>query len=68
MLTYQSLEAVSCIYFDGMGAALAGTGQLDSQMAFVCNDTTGLPPVDSGRPVNPMFDERGRARGLCKWV
>ena len=34
MLTYQSLKPVSCIYFDGMSAALAGTGQLDSQMVF----------------------------------
>ena len=30
MLTYQSVKPLRCIYFDGMSASLAGTGQLDS--------------------------------------
>ena len=68
MLIYQSMKPVKCLYFDGMSAALMGTGQLDSQMAFLYGNTTGPGQLEPGRPGAGIFDELGRARGLCKWV
>jgi hypothetical protein len=68
MLTYQSVKPIKCLYFDGMSAALMGTGQLDSQMVFLYGNTTGPPPPGLGRPGFGIFDELARARGLCKWV
>lgn len=65
MLTYQSVQSVKCLYFDGMSAALMGTGQLDAQMVFLYGNTTG-PPPEPGQPNFGMFDELARARGLCK--
>jgi hypothetical protein len=68
MLTYQSVKPVKCLYFDGMSAALMGTGELDAQMVFLYGNTTGPPLPDAGWPGSRVFDEIGRARGLCKWV
>ena len=68
MLTYQSVKPISCLYFDGMSAALMGTGQLDSQMVFLYGNTTGPPPPEMRRPISGIFDELERAHHLCKWV
>ena len=67
MLTYQTVKAVSCLYFDGMSAALMGTGQLDSQMVFLYGNTSG-PSTPGPGHLNPLRDEYARASGLCKWV
>ena len=37
-------------------------------MVFLYGNTTGITPPESARSGNPIFDEYGRARGLCKWV
>lgn len=68
MLTYQSVKPVKCLYFDGMSAALMGTGQLDSQMVFLYGNTTGPPPAGLRPPGFGIFGELERARGLCQWV
>ncbi|KIW57323.1 hypothetical protein PV05_05888 [Exophiala xenobiotica] len=66
LLTYQNVKPVQCLYFDGMSAALMGTGPLDSQMVFLCGNTTcSLGGNETWRGV---FDEYSRATALCDWV
>ncbi|EXJ72479.1 uncharacterized protein A1O5_04984 [Cladophialophora psammophila CBS 110553] len=66
LLTYQNVRPARCLYFDGMSAALMGTGPLDSQMVFLCGNTTCS--LGSGDPWRSLFDEYSRATALCDWV
>jgi len=66
MLTYQNVKPVHCLYFDGMSAALMGTGPLDSQMVFLCGNATCS--VGNNEPWRGIFDEYSRATALCDWV
>jgi hypothetical protein len=68
MLTYQSVKPIGCLYFDGMSAALAGTGQLDSQMVFLYGNTTGPSQSEPAEPGSGLFGELRRAQSLCQWV
>src|SRR5271163_2617970 len=68
MLTYQSVKPIGCLYFDGMSAALMGTGQLDSQMVFLDGNTTGPSQPEPAGPGPGVFGELGRAQRLCQWV
>jgi hypothetical protein len=68
MLTYQSVKPIGCLYFDGMSAALMGTGQLDSQMVFLYGNTTGPSQPEPAGPGPGVFGELGRAQRLCQWV
>ncbi len=65
MLTYQTVKPVQCLYFDGMSASLEGTGQLDSQMVFLCGNVYCHFPSGDWQFLG---DEYGRARGLCTWI
>ncbi|KIW87094.1 uncharacterized protein Z519_12205 [Cladophialophora bantiana CBS 173.52] len=66
LLTYQNMRPAHCLYFDGMSAALMGTGPLDSQMVFLCGNTT----CSQGRNETwrGLLDEYSRATALCDWV
>ncbi|KAK7890406.1 hypothetical protein LTR67_008292 [Exophiala xenobiotica] len=66
LLTYQNMKPVQCLYFDGMSAALMGTGPLDSQMVFLCGNTTCS--LGSNETWRGVFDEYSRATALCDWV
>ncbi|KAK5199242.1 hypothetical protein LTR47_004058 [Exophiala xenobiotica] len=66
LLTYQNMKRVQCLYFDGMSAALMGTGPLDSQMVFLCGNTTCS--LGSNETWRGVFDEYSRATALCDWV
>ena len=68
MLTYQSVKPIGCLYFDGMSAALMGTGQLDSQMVFLYGNTTGPSQSEPAGPGAGVFGEWVRAQRLCQWV
>src|SRR5271163_2903916 len=68
MLTYQSVKPIGCLYFDGMSAALMGTGQLDSQMVFLDGNTTGPSQPEPAGPGPGVFGELERAQRLCQWV
>lgn len=67
LLTYQNVKPVQCLYFDGMSAALMGTGSLDSQMVFLCGNTT-CSFGDDNEPWRGIFDEYARATALCNWI
>ncbi|OAP61335.1 hypothetical protein AYL99_03538 [Fonsecaea erecta] len=67
LLTYQNVRPVPCLYFDGMSAALMGTGPLDSQMVFLCGNTTCSEEGGNGT-WRSLFDEYARAAALCQWV
>ncbi|KIW27497.1 uncharacterized protein PV07_07231 [Cladophialophora immunda] len=66
LLTYQNVRPVQCLYFDGMSAALMGTGPLDSQMVFLCGNTTCSEGANG--TWHSLFDEYARAMALCEWV
>ncbi|KAI1608270.1 hypothetical protein EDD36DRAFT_109126 [Exophiala viscosa] len=66
LLTYQNVKPVQCLYFDGMSAALMGSGPLDSQMVFLCGNTTCSLGGDD--PWHGIMDEYARAGALCHWV
>ncbi|KAK5310787.1 hypothetical protein LTR93_011942 [Exophiala xenobiotica] len=66
LLTYQNVKPVQCLYFDGMSAALMGDGPLDSQMVFLCGNTTCA--LGSDQPWRGIMDEYARATALCDWV
>ncbi|KIX96745.1 uncharacterized protein Z520_07464 [Fonsecaea multimorphosa CBS 102226] len=65
LLTYQNVRPVQALYFDGMSAALMGSGPLDSQMVFLCGNTTCS---SGGEGWRGLFDEYARATALCDWV
>jgi hypothetical protein len=67
MLTYQSVKPIGCLYFDGMSAAMMGTGQLNSQMVFLYGNTTGPSQPEPAGPGPGVFGELGRAQRLCQW-
>jgi hypothetical protein len=68
MLTYQSVKPIGCLYFDGMGAALMGTGHLDLQMVFLYDNTTNLSHSEPAGPGAGVLGELRRAERLCHWV
>lgn len=59
ILTYQSVKPIGCLYFDGMSAALMGTGQLDSQMVFLYGNTTGPSQPEPAGTGPGVFGELG---------
>jgi hypothetical protein len=66
LLTYQNVKPVQCLYFDGMSAALMRDGPLDSQMVFLCGNTTCS--LGNDEPWRALMDEYARATALCHWV
>ncbi|KAK4508193.1 hypothetical protein PRZ48_001931 [Zasmidium cellare] len=52
LLTYRTIKAVKCLYFDGTSAALQYDGSMDSQNVFLANSSANAPsdPVFGDRP------------------
>lgn len=67
LMTYQTTRRVQCLYFDGMSAVLAGSGRLDSQMAFLFGNVT-RPRKGRDRENGILYDDLIRAQGLCDWI
>lgn len=60
--TYRTTKSVKVLYFDGMSAALGGSGWLDTQEVLVKGK--GSSDEDDWRL---WFDDYGRLQRLCKW-
>lgn len=65
LLAYQATRSVKALYFDGASAALAGRGQMDTQMLHLFGNVSG-PPAGGG--FVGLGEEYLRAHGLCDWL
>ncbi|KAF8244918.1 hypothetical protein K440DRAFT_426420 [Wilcoxina mikolae CBS 423.85] len=65
--TYVTTRDVRVLVFDGMSAALGGSGTLDSQSVFLYGEVKN-ETRRRGRQRGPVFDEYTRAADLCKWA
>ena len=64
--TYQTTRSVNCLYFDGASGALGEHGTMDTQMLLIYGNITGPPAKNLSGEF--LYDEYGRAQGLCGWI